>query len=89
MKFRFIYHRLSTGGIEHYIVNLTKELIRRNHDVELELITGRGHDESMLNGISRLGAVIIYSTSKVHMLCTPLYRRKKIDTKVTYVSFDW
>lgn len=89
MTFRFVYHRISTGGIEHYILNLSQELIRRNHNIELELITHNGHDLVMLERIQSCGVTIIQSGSRLHMLVKACYLNKKIEPNVKLISFDW
>lgn len=89
MTFRFVYHRLSTGGIEHYILNLSKELIKRDYIVELELITYNGHDAIMLERIQSCGVAIIQSGSRLHMLVKACYLKKRIGSNVKLISFDW
>lgn len=90
MNFHFVYHKLRTGGIENYIVNLSEELLKYNHKVCLELISADGHDKHLVEGLVKSGIEInIRESHSLHWLLVALWGRNQLPEDIVIVSFDW
>lgn len=90
MYFHFVYHRLRTGGIENYIINLSEELIQNGHIVSLELVTKRGHDNHLIEALIKNKVEIQQDKSDcIHWLFKAFWKRKQFSEDGIIVSFDW